>query len=76
MKTLLILPGEEPFVWVGAACGTLSPKQSRNATLMHKGFSDEAIVIVKRSADEGMVTYLRVKPVESARKAEMKGGTC
>lgn len=54
----------------------LSPKQSSNATLMHKGFADEAIVIVKRSADEGMVTYLRVKPAESARTAEMKGGTC
>ena len=54
----------------------LSPKQSSNATLMHKGFADETIVIVKRSADEGMVTYLRVKPAESARVAEMKGGTC
>jgi hypothetical protein len=43
---------------------------------MHKGFADEAIVIVKRSADEDMVTYLRVKPTESARMAEMKGGTC
>ena len=54
----------------------LSPKQSSNATLMHKGFADEAIVIVKRVADEGMVTYLRAKPTESARTAEMKGGTC
>ena len=53
----------------------LSPKQSSNATLMHKGFADEAIVIVKRLADEDMVTYLRVKPTESARMAEMKGGT-
>lgn len=43
---------------------------------MHKGFSDEAIVIVKRLAEEDMVTYLRIKPDESARKAEMKGGTC
>jgi hypothetical protein len=43
---------------------------------MHKGFADEAIVIVKRPADEDMVTYLRIKPVESARTAEMKGGTC
>ena len=54
----------------------LSPKQSSNATLMHKGFADEAIVIVKQLADEDMVTYLRVKPTESARMAEMKGGTC
>jgi hypothetical protein len=76
MKTLLILPGEEPFVWVGVACDTLSPKQSSNAKLMHKGFSDEAIVVAKQLADEGMVTYPRIKPVESARMAETKGGTC
>jgi hypothetical protein len=43
---------------------------------MHKGFSDEAIVIVKRMADEGMVTCWRIKPDESAKRAEMKGGTC
>jgi hypothetical protein len=43
---------------------------------MHKGFAEEAIVVVKRLADEDMVTYLRAKPVESARAAEMKGGTC
>ena len=42
---------------------------------MHKGFADEAIVIVKQLADEDMVTYLRIKPTESARMAEMKGGT-
>ena len=54
----------------------LSPKQSSNATLMHKGFADEAIVIVKRLADEDMATYLRVKPAGSATVAEMKGGTC
>jgi hypothetical protein len=76
MKALLILPGEGPSVWVGAACGTLSPKQSSNAKLMHRGSSDEAIVIVKQLSDEGMVTYRRVTPVESARMAEMKGGTC
>jgi hypothetical protein len=43
---------------------------------MHRGFPDEAIVIVKRLADEDMVTYLRRTPVASARMAEMKGGTC
>lgn len=43
---------------------------------MRKGFADEAVLVVKRLADEDMVTYLRVKPTESARKAEMKGGTC
>ena len=54
----------------------LSPKRNSNVKLMHKGFADEAIVIVKRLADEDMVTYLRAKPAESARTAEMKGGTC
>ena len=48
---------------------------SSNAKRMHKELADEAIVIVKRLADEGMVTCLRVKPIESARPAEMKGGT-
>jgi hypothetical protein len=43
---------------------------------MHKELADEAIVVVKRLADEDMVTYLRVKPAASARKAETKGGTC
>lgn len=61
---------------VGAACGTLSPNESRDAGVMHREFADEAVVIVKRPAYEDMVTYLRVKPAESAREAEMKGGTC
>lgn len=43
---------------------------------MHRELADEVVVVVKRLADEGMVTYPRVKPVESARKAEMKDGTC
>jgi hypothetical protein len=43
---------------------------------MHKWVADETIVIVKRLAGEDMVTYRRIKPVESARMAEMKGGTC
>lgn len=43
---------------------------------MHRELADEVVVVVKRVADEGMVTYLRVKPHASARKAEMKDGTC
>jgi hypothetical protein len=43
---------------------------------MHRGFADEAVVVVKRMANEDRVTYLRTKPFASARKAEMKGGTC
>jgi hypothetical protein len=76
MKTLLLLPGEEPSMWVGTACGALSPRESRNAGRMHRGFAEEAVVVVKRMAEEDRVTYLRIKPYERARKEEMKGGTC
>jgi hypothetical protein len=42
---------------------------------MGQGVSDEAIVDVKRVADEGAVTYLRTKLLASDRKLESKGGT-
>lgn len=44
---------------------TLSPKRSRNVAVMDRGFADEAVVVVKRGTDEGMVTYLRVKFLDS-----------
>jgi hypothetical protein len=56
MTALLILPGEWLFMRVGAACGSLSPKRSSNAKLMHKELADEVVVVMKRIADEGMVT--------------------
>ena len=40
---------------------------------MHKGFAEEAIVIVKRLADEDMVTYLRIKPDGSAQDGGDEG---
>jgi hypothetical protein len=40
---------------------------------MHKGFAEEAIVIVKRLAEEDMVTYRRVKPAESAKEGGDEG---
>ena len=46
---------------------------------MHRGFADEAIVVVKRAANEDMVTYLRVKRSVSAEKkksVKAKGGIC
>jgi hypothetical protein len=43
---------------------------------MNRGFSDEAIVIVKVDADEFMVTWKRVKHRNSDRTLEVKGGTC
>jgi hypothetical protein len=42
---------------------------------MHKGFAEEAIVIVKRLADEERVTYRRIKPIVRAKQAKVKGGT-
>jgi len=57
MKTLWILPGEGPFMWVGVACEALSPKWSSNVEQMHKGSADEAVVVVKQDAEEDMVTY-------------------
>ena len=41
-----------------------------------KGFSDEAIVVIKREANEDTVMYLRVKLHESDKEIEAKGGTC
>jgi uncharacterized membrane protein YdbT with pleckstrin-like domain len=42
---------------------------------MNRGFSDEAIVIVKFGADEFMVTWMRVNYRIRDRKLEVKGGT-
>jgi hypothetical protein len=48
-----ILPSEEPSDLGRCNCDTLSPKRSSNASVMNRGFSDEAIVIVKFGADDG-----------------------
>ena len=73
MTTLLILPGEWLSMRAGTACGSLSPNESRNAEVMHRELADEAVVIVKREADENMVTYLRVTLSESAKESEDEG---
>jgi hypothetical protein len=68
MKTLSILPGEGLFMRVEEKkIPQLIPKLSSNVKVMHKEPADEAIVIVKREADEGMVTYWRVKLLESSK---------
>ncbi len=43
---------------------------------MDQGFADEAVVVVKREAEEGMATCLRVKLHEKRQGVEAKGGTC
>jgi hypothetical protein len=42
---------------------------------MDLGSADEAVVAVKLVADEGVVTYLRIKLPEIDRESEAKGGT-
>jgi hypothetical protein len=42
---------------------------------MGQGVSDEAIVAMKSSADEGTATYLRIKQMERDKQLKAKGGT-
>jgi hypothetical protein len=73
MTTLLILPGEWLSMRVGSASGSLSPNENRNVVVMHREFADEAVVIVKRKADEDMVTYQRTKLSERAKDCKDEG---
>jgi hypothetical protein len=73
MTTLYTLPDEWLFVWVGTACGTLSPNENRNVGVMHKQFADEVVVVMKRKAEEDMVTYQRIKLFESAKDCKDEG---
>ena len=72
---MAILPGEDPLVLGRCNYDTLSPKRRSNVSVMEQGVSDEAIVDVKPVADEGAVTYVRVKLQASDRMLESKGGT-
>lgn len=42
---------------------------------MGQRVSDEAIVVVKRAAEENVVTHLRIKLLERDKKLKAKGGT-
>lgn len=63
----------------GCLCGTepraetLSPNEDRDVGVMHKQLADEAVVVIKRKADEGMVTYLRATLSESAKDCKDEG---
>jgi hypothetical protein len=72
---LTILPSEEPSASGRGNCDSLSPKRYSNVDVMNRGFSDEAIVIVKFGAIDSMVTWKRVKHQISNRTLEVKGGT-
>jgi len=60
-------------MWVGSACGTLSPNENRNVGVMHRELADEAVVVIKRKADESMVTYLRATLFESTKDCKDEG---
>ena len=63
----------------GCLCGSvpraeaLSPKGSSNADLMHGEPADEAVVVIKHLAEEGMVTYRRVTADERAKESKDEG---
>lgn len=63
----------------GYLCGSepraesLSPREGRNAGRMHRELADEVVVVVKRKAEENMVTYLRVTFSESAKEGGDEG---
>jgi hypothetical protein len=61
MNLLSILPGEGPPDSGSCNYDGVSPKRSSNVAAMDRGFADEAVVVVKPSADEDAVTYPRVK---------------
>ncbi len=69
------LPGEDPLIPSRRNCDALSSKRHSNVSAMGQGVSDEAIGDVKLVADEGAVTYPRIKLRASDRKSESKGGT-
>lgn len=71
----MTLPGEDPQILGRCNYDTLSPKHHRDVRAMRLGVSDEAIVDVKRVADDGVVMHLRVKRHDSDRMLESKGGT-
>ena len=73
---MMILLGEDPPILGRCNYDTVSPKHYRDVAVMGRGVSDEAIVAVKLLADDGAVTYLRIKAGDSNRMLEAKGGTC
>lgn len=74
-KQRATLPGEDPLILGRCNYDTLSPKRYSNVSVMGQGVADEALVVVKRLADEDKVTYLRIKLSGNNKEAEAKGGT-
>lgn len=63
----------------GCLCGSvpraeaLSPNEDSNVGVMHKELADEVVVVIKRKADEGMVTYWREVLFASAKAGKDEG---
>ena len=51
----------------------LSPNEDRDVGVMHRELADEAVVIVKRKADENRATYWRITLSESAKDCGDEG---
>jgi hypothetical protein len=77
MIELSILPGEGLSVLGRNMCFTF-PKRCRDVSVMGRESADEAVVVVKLDACDGMVTYLRGKHSVSDQSVwlKAKGGTC
>jgi hypothetical protein len=51
----------------------LSPNEDRDVGVMCKQLADEAVVVMKREADEGMVTGQRETLLERAKERKDEG---
>lgn len=72
MTRLSTLPGEGLSVLGCTMCCT-SSKRCRDASVMDRESADEAVVVVKLDASDGMVTYLRVKHSVSNQHVLVEG---
>jgi hypothetical protein len=77
MTRLSTLPDEGLSV-LGCTLWCTSSKRCRDVSVMGRESADEAVVVVKLDASDGMVTYLRVKHLVSDQSVwlKAKGGTC
>lgn len=73
LTEIVILPGEDPLTLGRHNYDAVSPKRHGNVSVMGQGVSDEAIVDVKRVADEGAVMHLRIKLLASDRDVGVEG---
>ena len=55
---------------------TLSSNWSSNVANMHRGSTDEAVVVVKLNAEDRYGDIPEDKTFKKCRKVKAKGGTC